>query len=238
MMIDKADDRGHPIRRLVLTDGHFDHSAGGCLLPSAEIIAQKGAGEWMQSQHAKEYLAQDPPEHPDLKVFTITTPTLEIDGSMTLFLKDRTLHLFPTPGHSPTHMSALLEPDKLLFAGDAVITCFPPVIQDGRSDDALATYRTIKQMDFRWLIPGHGPLLDAASARRYIGLCIDYLQQLQSRLSQIDDPGRSIEEVREIAKDLVDMFSEGVEMVHEWHEKALTKVWEERRLRLLRMDSS
>jgi glyoxylase-like metal-dependent hydrolase (beta-lactamase superfamily II) len=37
-------------------------------------------------------------------------------------LGDRSLRAIATPGHSPDHVSLLLEPDKVLFAGDAVST--------------------------------------------------------------------------------------------------------------------
>ncbi|NIM94012.1 MAG: MBL fold metallo-hydrolase [Anaerolineales bacterium] len=233
MMIDKADELGQPIRRLILTDGHFDHSAGSQLLAEAERIAQRGVGEWMLSKHAQDYLELDPPEHPDLKMFTVTLPTFEIDGSAVLNLTHRLLRLFPTPGHSPTHMSVFLEPDGVIFAGDAVMTCFPPVIQDGESEDALESYREILEMDFNWLVPGHGPVLEAAEAREHIERCIQYLQELRIRISKFDDPGISFEEVEQSVKELPCLFPDDIEMVEEWHDKAVNKVWDERRGELM-----
>jgi glyoxylase-like metal-dependent hydrolase (beta-lactamase superfamily II) len=122
-----AQESGQPVRRIVLTHSHFDHTTGCQFLLDGERIAQKGAGEWMLSEAAREYLALDPPEHPDLKRFTITLPSLEITGSATLRGTNHTLHLFPTPGHSPDSMSIWVEPEGILFTGDVLSPVFRPL---------------------------------------------------------------------------------------------------------------
>lgn len=228
LMLRHAEKQGSAVSRIIITHGHFDHTVGCQLLPDGERIAQQGAGEWMLSDHAKSYLALEPPEHPDLRNFQITLPTLEIDGSAVLRLSDRTLYLFPTPGHSPDSMSVLLEPDGILFTGDAVITCFPPVIQDGNSAQAVTSLRKILTVEYKWLVPGHGSILNRSNAQRHCQMHLDYLEEILSRISKIDDPNTPLTEIQSQMEDLTSIFPATIEMVEVWQPKAVAKIWKER----------
>jgi glyoxylase-like metal-dependent hydrolase (beta-lactamase superfamily II) len=232
MMIAAAHAAGRPARRIVLTHSHYDHSAGCQLLPQAERIAQRGAGEWMLTAHARGYLERDPPEHPDVKRIVITLPTLEIDGPAVLRLAAHRLTLLPTPGHSPDSMSVLVEPEGVLFAGDAVITCFPPVIEDGDSRQALESYRRIQGLAFDWLVPGHGPVLERAAADRHIEISRAYLAALRDRIDRLDDPGTPLAEVEAATAGLTAPLPPDLSMVAHWHARATAKVWAERRAAL------
>ena len=232
LMLDKADMERHPVRRVILTHSHFDHSAGCQLVPQMERIAQYGAGNWMHSEHARNYLAQRPAEHPDLERVQVTPPTLEIDGSARLRLNQRTLYLFPTPGHSPDSMSILLEPDGVLFSGDAVVTCFPPIIQDGNSTDEIRSLQHILELDYAWLVPGHGPVLDAEAAKRHCEVSLAYLQAATNRLSRFTDPETPIETLRQAVDDLRAMWTLPAEVVEFWHSRAVAKIWDEQCARL------
>ncbi len=226
-MLSYARETGSPVRQLVLTHNHFDHSAGSQMLPDIDRIAQFGAGKLMQSAHAIAYLALEPPEHPDLKHVVITPPTLEVQGPATIYLKRRTLQLLPTPGHSPDSMSVLLEQEGILFAGDAVITCFPPVIQDGDSRQAVNSWRRILDLEFDWLVPGHGPILDAPAARRYCEVCIRYIEAVWDSVSRL--AGREITLARAIAaaQDTWLMLPANLENAAAWHHKVIGKILDE-----------
>jgi glyoxylase-like metal-dependent hydrolase (beta-lactamase superfamily II) len=232
MMLEGARRAGQPARRIVLTHSHFDHSAGCQLLPQSERIAQRGAGEWMLSEHARNYLAKEPPEHPDVRRLVVTLPTLEIDGPADLRLAEHHLRLAPTPGHSPDMMSVLVEPERVLFAGDAVITCFPPVIEDGDSAAALHSYERIQSMSFDWLVPGHGPLLDRPAAIVYIDACRQYLEALRATVERFDDPGTPLPVVEAAAAGVIDRLPPGLDLAPLWHQRAVGKVWSERRAAL------
>jgi glyoxylase-like metal-dependent hydrolase (beta-lactamase superfamily II) len=228
-----ARESGQPIRRIVLTHSHFDHTTGCQFLLEGERISQQGAGEWMLGEAAREYLALDPPEHPDLKKFTITLPSLEICGSATLRSATRSLHLFPTPGHSPDSMSVWVEPERILFTGDAVVTCFPPVIEDGNSADTVESYQKILALDFQWLVPGHGPVLDGQAARRHIRTSLFYIEEMKKRLYRFSNPDSPMEEIEADVSDLISVFPSTLNMVPEFHRLAVSKMWNERKAELL-----
>lgn len=222
-----ADSASLPLSRLILTHSHFDHSAGSELLPDIERIAQRGAGAWMLSDHAARYLAQRPAEHPDLEQMRITLPTLEIDGSAELRLGNRSLSLLPTPGHSPDSMAVLLQPDGILFAGDAVVTCFPPIIQDGSGLDCIASLDKILSLDFRYLVPGHGPVLSRDAALRHCQASLDYLRALCGLLVAIADDDPSSEQLRAVATPALRHLPPGLEMLDHWHAAAIKRLWRE-----------
>lgn len=232
MMIDKANNVGKPVRRVILTHSHFDHSAGSQILQDVERIAYNGASENMLSKHTKEYLAMRPAEHPDLENVRITLPTIEIDGEAIIRLAGRELLLFSTPGHSPDSMSILIEPDGILFTGDAVITCFPPVIQNGSCQEAIKTTKFILGMDFSWLVPGHGPVLAMSDAHQHCKISLEYLVQMRETLLTIEDPETPMKILQAAVEDLPGIFPQEIEMVEVWHQRALTKIWEEQWLSL------
>jgi cyclase len=232
LMAEHAKQSDHPISRIVLTHSHFDHSLGCQLFPRIERIAQMGAGEWMLSNHAQEYASGEPPEHPDLKRLEITLPTIEIEGNAIIRLETHTLQLFPTPGHSSDSMSVLVEPYKILFSGDALVTCYPPIIEDGDSGQAITSHQRLLETDFSWLVPGHGPVLNYRDAYRVAQTGLNYLQELRSRLGSITDPNTPFDEVKEFVSRLTDFFPDDMDMLAHWHGKAVAKVWREHQVEL------
>lgn len=233
MMFQKALVKGKPVRRIVLTHSHFDHSAGCQYLLDGERIAMRGARDWMLSKHARDYLAIDPPEHPDLKKFKITLPTFEIDASAVIHLSKKRLYLFPTPGHSPDSMSVLLEPDGVLFTGDAIVTCFPPIIQDGSSEQAVASHQKCLTLNYKWLIPGHGPIMEYKNSQQHIQTSLNYLEDVRDRVSQFNDPNTPIETIMDSVKDAPKVFSPEIENVSDWHPRVVNKIWSEHKTILI-----
>lgn len=182
----------------------------------------------MLSEHAANYLAQRPPEHPDLARLRITLPTIELEGPAKLRMDRWTLHMLPTPGHSPDGMCILLEPEGVLFTGDTVVTCFPPIIQDGSSAELVASLRCILALEFARLVPGHGPVLGPAAARHHLLTSLRYLEELQHEISQFDDPDTLPQVITAAVDHLRSAFPFPAETVKAWHDKAVSKVWEER----------
>jgi glyoxylase-like metal-dependent hydrolase (beta-lactamase superfamily II) len=125
-----------------------------------------------------------------------------------------------------------VEPEGVLFAGDAVITCFPPVIEDGDSAEALRSYQRIQSMPFQWLVPGHGPVLDRPAAIGHIDACRLYLEALRATAQRFDDPGTPLPAVAAAAAGVIDQLPPGLDLVPHWHQRAVGKVWSERRAAL------
>ena len=101
-----------------------------------------------------------------------------------------------TPGHTPDHVAFLLEPDHVLFTGDAVLGRGTSVI-DPPEGDLVAYLRSLRRMrDLhpRTIHPGHGPLVVDAGAK-----LDEYVAHREDREEQIvvalRDGPRAIDEL-------------------------------------------
>jgi glyoxylase-like metal-dependent hydrolase (beta-lactamase superfamily II) len=87
-----------------------------------------------------------------------------------------------TPGHTPDHAALLLEGDRALFTGDAVLGRGTSVIDPPEGDLSayLRSLRRMRDLAPRTIHPGHGPLVLDAVAK-----LDEYLEHRQERERQI-----------------------------------------------------
>ena len=150
-----------PVRLIVLTHGHVDHSEGAPRLhelTGAPVLARDAAlcvgTEPLQAGRA--------------------TP---VDGVEWLTVL--------TPGHSSDSVCLLLTEDRALLTGDTVLGRGTTVVAhpDGRLADYLDSLQRLRDLadtDIDVLLPGHGPVLEEPAA------VLDfYLRHRQERLEQV-----------------------------------------------------
>jgi len=87
-----------------------------------------------------------------------------------------------TPGHSPDHMSFLLEARRALFSGDAVLGRGTSVIDPPEGDLIvyLRSLRRMRELAPRTIYPGHGPVVFDA-----MGKLDEYLEHRAMREEQV-----------------------------------------------------
>jgi len=115
------------VRWVVLTHLHQDHDGGLHHFPNAEFVVS--SKEWEMATGIKGrmngYLNQRWPDwfKPRLADFSSQKPFGPFAGHHSLTLTED-IHLVPTPGHSPGHLSVILIENDLsiMFAGDASYT--------------------------------------------------------------------------------------------------------------------
>lgn len=134
-----------PIRWILATHTHMDHSPGAIRLRAA-------TGAPVFGRVAREPYRQDATFAPDR--------ILEHGERLTL-TGDATLRVLHTPGHASNHLCFLLEQEKLLFTGDHVMQGSSVVINppDGDMRAYLASLSALLDEDLEWLAPGHGFLM-------------------------------------------------------------------------------
>jgi glyoxylase-like metal-dependent hydrolase (beta-lactamase superfamily II) len=119
---------GAEVRRVVMTHLHVDHTSGMRLLPNAEFVV--GGREWRAATGARSQMKGYARQHlpPPERVRQVDLGAEGVPHgpfSKTLdLLGDGTVRLIATPGHSPGHLSVLVELDgpPVLIVGDAVYT--------------------------------------------------------------------------------------------------------------------
>ena len=136
-----------PIRQILVTHTHADHSPAAAALRS--LSGAQLLGRLSLHPHG-----QDGSFVPDRELSDGETIPLGPCARL------RALH---TPGHASNHLCYLLEPELLLFTGDHIIQGSTVVIDppDGNMSEYLSSLKRLLVMDLTALAPGHGTVLTA-----------------------------------------------------------------------------
>ncbi len=151
------DELSVPVRYVINTHYHADHSWGNCFFPGATIIGHTLCRNALLEKGAASLEAAKR-QNPIFKQVKLTAPQLTFsDGEMALRVGKKNLILFPTPGHSQDGISILIEEDRVLFAGDAFLPL--PYVVDGNVDDLVGTIKKIGKMGLENIVQGHGDII-------------------------------------------------------------------------------
>jgi glyoxylase-like metal-dependent hydrolase (beta-lactamase superfamily II) len=156
-----AGQSGRRITAIVLTHGHFDHSAG------ARTLADLTGANVRAVDPAHRLGSEGLPPGAVLS-----------DGGCEL-------EIIGTPGHSADSVSLYLRADRAVLTGDTVLGRGTAVIaEDGSLGDYLRSLGRLRALadaeDLRTLLPGHGPLL--AEPRTVLDF---YLTHRAERLAEV-----------------------------------------------------
>ncbi|GGY86029.1 MBL fold metallo-hydrolase [Marinobacter zhanjiangensis] len=136
---------GGRIEQVLTTHTHPDHSPGASWL-------REHTGAPLRGMPAPE---QDPIQDHDFRPDSVPVDGDRIDTAA------GPLKVLFTPGHASNHLCFLLEPEKMLFAGDHIMQGSTVVINppDGDMKDYLDSLDRLLHEDIRWFAPAHGFLM-------------------------------------------------------------------------------
>jgi glyoxylase-like metal-dependent hydrolase (beta-lactamase superfamily II) len=114
------------VRRVVMTHLHVDHTSGMRLLPNAEFVCarEEWAATRRRAAELKGYVARHLPDASRMRLVDLAREG-ELYGPFPHtrdLLGDGTIRLLGTPGHTPGHLSVLVDrgaDGRVLLAGDA-----------------------------------------------------------------------------------------------------------------------
>ena len=166
-----------PVRYVINTHYHADHSWGSCFFPGATVIAHRLCAEMMKEK-GQIGLENARHQNPIYKQVKLIFPHLMFDeGSVSLRVGKKNLILSPTTGHSPDGISVLVEEDRVLFAGDALMPL--PYFVDGNIDDLTSTMKRIGKMGLENIVQGHGDIILRGEIDEAIKQDLNYLTLLR-----------------------------------------------------------
>jgi glyoxylase-like metal-dependent hydrolase (beta-lactamase superfamily II) len=165
-----------PIRYVINTHHHADHTLGTCLFEGAEIIAHRRCRELLNTR-GRESLARMKHNAPDLANIEIVLPDVVFDDRLTIHLGNKTLQLWYTPGHSVDSIVCHLEDEQVLFGADTVMSI--PHFVDGHFDSMLESLENLRGKPYETIIQGHGEVVLRGEVEQKLKEDISYLKKLQ-----------------------------------------------------------
>jgi len=172
-----------PVRYVINTHYHADHTWGNCFFPGATIVAHARCRELL-IERGEPSLEAAKKQNPALRQVKIVPPQMTfVNGEMTLRVGKKNLIIAPAFGHSEDGISALVEEDRILFAGDAFMPI--PYIVDGDVDESIASIKRIAKMGLENIVQGHGDIILRGEIDAAVKENLNYLTVIKKAVKSI-----------------------------------------------------
>jgi cyclase len=176
-----------PVRVVVNTHHHGDHTHGNYLTHPAAIVAHTRCRDAMLAtgiSHPRGVF--EPVEWGDLR---LAPPILTFDDHVDLWAGDTKveLHYIGTPAHTTNDVVVWLPDRRIMFAGDLVFNGGTPFMLMGSIRGCMEALERIRQFQPEVIVPGHGPVCDAGVLDRLVRYC-EFVERLAV---EVDGSGTS-----------------------------------------------
>jgi len=186
-----------PIRYLINTHHHGDHTYGNHVFAGATVISHDYC-----RHEVVEAGIMDPnllntilPEF-DFRGIAVTPAHITFDKQLTLHMDGREVRLLHFGlGHTPGDIIVHLPEEGIIFAGDFIFLYSTPLGMEGSFAGWLKNLDAMAKLDARVYVPGHGPVCGVEG----LNLCRDYLVFVRGEAKKRFDKGMTVDEA---AKDI------------------------------------
>ena len=188
-----------PIRFLINTEPHGDHTTGHFLFsPPAVIIAHEGATDSMKKaynpQRNEKLMADYPDMRESFKGFKMITPQIEYRDKMTLNVGERTFELYYLKNvHSEADTAIWLPKERVIFsAAVAGVKRFSNLRPSVQIEDMISAMKMMKSLNPEIVVPGHGP----PGTTKIFDDSIQYYTLLLERVGKMAKEGKSLDSIK------------------------------------------
>jgi glyoxylase-like metal-dependent hydrolase (beta-lactamase superfamily II) len=169
-----------PVRYLIYSHDHADHSSGGEVFADTAIVVAQ--------ENAKRVIVEEKrPTAVPMLTFSSGTLTIELGGTVAEVI-------YLGKNHSDNSVVVRFPKEKVLFAVDFIPVKSLPFrnFPDTYLDETLASLKWMEGLDFDILAPGHGNLGDKSDVRAVRG----YLEELKAEVTQYAREGKTPDEMK------------------------------------------
>ena len=188
----------NPVRTLVNTHAHMDHTYGNCLFADdAVIVGHRNCRDQIlreaSGQRERVSVMFPTVEWGDV---TPVAPNVVFDDTMTLYAGDLELQLiYVSPAHTNTDAVVWIPERRLLIAGDIIFHQGTPFALMGSVAGWLSALDRLRELPIETVVPGHGPVTDAGVLEDVS----DYLEFVQrTARSAVDAEVEPLEAARDL----------------------------------------
>ena len=158
-----------PVRTLVNTHHHGDHTHGNWLVPGATVVGHERCREEVLASGTISEVVFPGVEWGEIQV---RAPFVTFTDELTVWVDDlRVDLLFVGPAHTTNDVVAWVPERRTLFAGDLVFNGGTPFVVMGSVAGALTALERLEGLGPQTVVPGHGPVCGGdvlASQRAYL----------------------------------------------------------------------
>lgn len=166
-----------PVRYLINTHHHADHTWGNMYFPDAMIIAHKLCFQFLKDKGIPS-LELEKESNPTYRGVEIVLPQITFDtGHINIKVGKKTLKIFALPGHTADSIAVLIKEDKVMYAGDTLMSV--PYVADGDIDETIDSLKMIPKMGLESIIQGHGDVILRGEVERTAKANLSYLSEMR-----------------------------------------------------------
>jgi cyclase len=187
-----------PVKFILDTETHQDHTYGHFLFPSAVIINAQGAGDEMRqsfdAKHMADLAKSSPQMGAALDGFKLIPPQIEYGDKMVLHVGERTFMLYNLgTTHSLANTAVWLPNEKVLFAASVAVEKQINTIRPHTNiPDMIAMLKMMQALNPEVVIPGHG----VPTTTKMLADYEKYLETLLARVNDLMKQGKSLDEIK------------------------------------------
>ena len=181
-----------PVRLLINSHHHIDHTLGNALFPEAAVLSHANARSEQERvglgvldilrPRIPQLVAEAEGVQPRFPDFTFT-------GELTFDFAGRTVRLLHLgPAHTIGDALVLLPAERLLFAGDVAFHYVTPLGIEGHIGGWLHACDRVDGMEIDTIVPGHGPVGGKPDLREMRGYLSTISQQARLAFDRGDPP--------------------------------------------------
>jgi len=178
-----------PVRYLINTHHHGDHTWGNHLFTGTQIICHRRCREQLLETEITDpdMLGLMFPEF-DFHGIAATPPHITFESQMTLYVGDTEIQLIHHgPGHTVGDTIVYLPQESVVFAGDLLFLYSTPLCMQGYFAGWIDSMNAMVDLEAKSYVPGHGPVC----GREGLIASRDYLLLIQEEARKRFDEGMS-----------------------------------------------